>query len=42
VSLKEIALRVLKHLPYYISNPSELDRGLKLKGELSSFRFPRL
>ena len=40
MSLKEIALRVLQQLPYYVSNPSDLDRGLTLPGELSSFRFP--
>jgi len=40
VSLKEIALRVLRQLPYYISIPSDLDRGLTLPGELSPFRFP--
>ena len=33
-------MRVLRHLPYYVSNPSDLNRGLTLPGELSPFRFP--
>ena len=31
---------MLRQLPYYVSNPSDLDRGLTLPGELSTFRFP--
>ena len=33
-------MRVLRQLPYYVSTPSDLDRGLTLPGELSPFRFP--
>ena len=33
-------MRVLRQLPYYVSIPSDLDRGLTLPGELSPFRFP--
>ena len=33
-------MRVLRHLPYYVSNPGGLDRGLALPGELPPFRFP--
>lgn len=31
---------MLRQLPYYVSTPSDLDRGLTLPGELSPFRFP--
>ena len=33
-SLKLIAFRMVKHLPYYIENTQELEKGLKVAGEL--------
>ena len=38
-SIKLIALRALKHLPFYRTNPRPLRAGLRLHGELPPFRF---
>ena len=35
VSLKLIALRMMRHLPFYINNPQQLEKGLQVAGELA-------